>query len=114
MDGTNTLVIVPEPPPPLPLKLEMVETLIGEFSEEEYLHGIQSPVFFGSALNNFGVKETLDMIASLAPGPKAREVKLAPFDENSDVIMIEPTYKEFTGFIFKIQANMDKKHRALS
>ncbi len=93
-------------------ELEMVETLIGDFSEEEYLHGIQSPVFFGSALNNFGVKETLDMIASLAPGPKKREVKLSPFDENSKCIMLDPKdEKEFTGFIFKIQANMDKKHR---
>lgn len=92
-------------------ELEMVQTLIGDFSDEEYLHGIQSPVFFGSALNNFGVKETLDMISSLAPGPKAREIKLAPFDEKSDVKMIQPEDKEFTGFIFKIQANMDKKHR---
>jgi peptide chain release factor 3 len=92
-------------------ELELVQTLIGDFSEEEYLHGIQSPVFFGSALNNFGVKETLDMIASLAPGPKKREVKLAPFEIDSPTKMIEPTEDEFSGFIFKIQANMDKKHR---
>jgi len=92
-------------------ELEMVETLIGDFSTEEYLHGIQSPVFFGSALNNFGVKETLDMIANHSPGPKAREVKNAPYEIDSKTQMIAPDNKEFTGFIFKIQANMDKKHR---
>jgi peptide chain release factor 3 len=93
-------------------ELELVETLIGNFSDEEYLHGIQSPVFFGSALNNFGVKETLDMIASLAPGPRKREVKLAPFEIESPTKMIDPdSEEEFTGFVFKIQANMDKKHR---
>lgn len=49
-------------------ELEMVDTLIGEFSAEEFLAGIQTPVFFGSALSNFGVKETLDMIAEICPG----------------------------------------------
>lgn len=93
-------------------ELELVETLISGFSEEEYQHGIQSPVFFGSALNNFGVKETLDMIAQLAPSPKKREVKLAPFDSDAKTHIIDPdSESEFTGFIFKIQANMDKKHR---
>ena len=93
-------------------ELEMVETLIGEFSEEEFLAGIQTPVFFGSALNNFGVKETLDMIAQSCPGPKAREVKLPPYESDSLSVTVDPeTTEEFTGFIFKIQANMDKKHR---
>lgn len=93
-------------------ELEMVETLIGDFSTEEFLHGIQTPVFFGSALNNFGVKETLDMIAANAPGPKAREVVLPPYDSESKTLMLDPaSTQEFTGFIFKIQANMDKKHR---
>lgn len=93
-------------------ELELVQSLIGYFSEEEFLAGIQTPVFFGSALNNFGVKETLDMIAKLCPGPKAREVKLYPFELDSPVKMITPNIDdEFSGFIFKIQANMDKKHR---
>jgi len=92
-------------------ELELVETLIGDFSAEEYLHGIQSPVFFGSALNNFGVKETLDILAEMAPGPKKRDVLLAPYQSDSVVKTISPDDKEFTGFIFKIQANMDKKHR---
>ena len=93
-------------------ELELVGTLIGDFSTEEFLHGIQSPVFFGSALNNFGVKETLDMISSSSPGPRSREVRLAPFESDSKTTIIDPKEtKEFTGFIFKIQANMDKKHR---
>lgn len=93
-------------------ELEMVAALIGRFETEEFLAGIQSPVFFGSALNNFGVKETLDMISSSAPGPKPREVKLFPFDSEAKTQIIDPeTTEEFTGFIFKIQANMDKKHR---
>ena len=103
--GTQLLATLKE-------ELELVATIIGEFNPEEFLAGIQSPVFFGSALNNFGVKETLDMISSSSPGPKPREVKLAPFDSDAKTQIIDPeSTEEFTGFIFKIQANMDKKHR---
>jgi len=91
--------------------LQMVEELIEPFNEEMYLEGIQTPVFFGSALNNFGVKAVLDMITIHAPGPKARKVKLAPFDLDAEEKIIDPQEKKFSGFIFKIQANMDKKHR---
>ncbi len=91
--------------------LEMVATLIPEFSLDEYLAGIQTPVFFGSALKNFGVKETLDMITQIAPAPRSREAVLPPYNSSAEKITIEPTDKEFTGFIFKIQANMDPKHR---
>lgn len=92
-------------------ELEMVETLIPPFSMEEYQAGIQTPVFFGSALKNFGVKETLDLITQIAPTPKPREAVLAPYDSTAETVVIEPEDKEFTGFIFKIQANMDPKHR---
>lgn len=92
-------------------QLEMVENLMPEFEVDEFLAGIQTPVFFGSALNNFGVKEILDIIAKLAPGPKARKVRLAPFTEDSPTRMVTPLEEKFSGFIFKIQANMDKKHR---
>ncbi|GAB4409654.1 MAG: peptide chain release factor 3 [Bacteriovoracaceae bacterium] len=91
--------------------LEMVTELIPPFSREDFLAGIQTPVFFGSALNNFGVKETLDMIAEIAPGPMPRQVKLPPFDENAEVRKVSPSEEKFTGFIFKIQANMDRRHR---
>lgn len=92
-------------------ELEMVGTLIPEFNMDEYQAGIQTPVFFGSALKNFGVKETLDLITKIAPTPKPREAVLAPYDSNAEKVVIEPNDPEFTGFIFKIQANMDKKHR---
>ncbi|PIP96266.1 MAG: peptide chain release factor 3 [Bdellovibrio sp. CG11_big_fil_rev_8_21_14_0_20_39_38] len=91
--------------------LEMVTELIPEFNQADFLAGIQTPVFFGSALNNFGVKETLDMIAEVGPGPMVREVRLPPYDENSATREVDPHEEKFTGFIFKIQANMDKKHR---
>jgi peptide chain release factor 3 len=91
--------------------LLMVSELMPSFDEEEFLAGIMTPVFFGTALHNFGVKETLDMITKHAPGPMARDVVLAPYDENSEHRKVEPIENKFTGFIFKIQANMDKRHR---
>jgi peptide chain release factor 3 len=91
--------------------LQMVEELIEPFNEELYLEGIQSPIFFGSALYNFGVKEVLDMITNHAPGPKERQAKLPPYGVDSKSSTISPTHNKFSGFIFKIQANMDKKHR---
>ena len=91
--------------------LEMVNGLIAPFNEEEFLAGIQTPVFFGSALHNFGINEVLNFIAGNAPGPKERPAKLPPFDSNAEIIQVDPNQKEFSGFIFKIQANMDKKHR---
>src|SRR5690606_19054717 len=74
-------------------------------------NGIQTPVFFGSALQNFGVKELLYKITEVAPTPKGRAAVLAPYDHTAEEVFIEPEDKEFTGFIFKIQANMDPKHR---
>jgi peptide chain release factor 3 len=91
--------------------LEMVSELMPNFDEEEFLAGIMTPVYFGSALNNFGVKEILDCISSHAPGPMAREVVLHPYDNESPTRKVEPSEAKFSGFIFKIQANMDKKHR---
>ena len=61
-----------------------------------------SPVFFGSAINNFGVRELLDSFIQIAPAPKNRE---------TDTKVIEPTDEAFSGFIFKIHANLDPKHR---
>lgn len=82
--------------------LELVEGVYPEFAVDDYLAGHLAPVFFGSALNNFGIKELLDCFIEIAPTPKAfvtdqREVKAD-----------EP---KFTGFIFKIHANMDPNHR---
>jgi peptide chain release factor 3 len=91
--------------------LEMIKELMPKFDHEEFLAGIQTPVFFGTALHNFGVKEVLDMVSDRSPGPMAREVRMAPYDESAETKIILPTDKKFSGFIFKIQANMDKRHR---
>jgi peptide chain release factor 3 len=91
--------------------LEMVNELIPAFNKEEYLAGIITPVFFGSALYNFGVKEVLDTLAEIAPGPADRVAKKPPYDSQAEVVTVAANQQEFSGFIFKIQANMDKKHR---
>jgi peptide chain release factor 3 len=91
--------------------LEMIRELISPLDREEFLAGIQTPVYFGTALHNFGVKDVLDSIAELAPGPSAKEVRLPPFDETAPTRTLEPTENKFSAFIFKIQANMDKRHR---
>ncbi|MCF8096148.1 MAG: peptide chain release factor 3, partial [Desulfobacteraceae bacterium] len=68
----------------------------------DFLKGSQSPVFFGSAVNNFGVRELIDTFVEIAPGPSPRP---------ADTRMVSPEEKEFSGFVFKIQANMDPAHR---
>ncbi len=92
-------------------EIEVVTELLPTLNKDEFLAGIQTPVFFGSALHNFGVKETLEFIESNCPGPAPREVIEFPFKDDSERRIISPNEKKFTGFIFKIQANMDKKHR---
>ncbi len=82
--------------------VELVEGVYDEFSEEEYLKGKLAPVFFGSALNSFGVNEMLDTFIRIAPFPKGRETDKRP---------VKPREEKFSGFIFKIHANIDPKHR---
>lgn len=72
------------------------------FDLDAYLAGELTPVYFGSAINNFGIKELLDDFARYAPGPAPRETASR---------MVYPKEEAFTGFVFKIQANMDPKHR---
>jgi peptide chain release factor 3 len=91
--------------------LDMLKQLVPPLQIAEYLAGIQTPVFFGSALRNFGVKETLDFITTHAPGPKDHEALCPPYDSHSAKVTIGVNETEFSGFIFKIQANMDKNHR---
>jgi len=81
---------------------ELVEGAGHTFQTEHFLSGQQSPVFFGSAVNNFGVQELLDAFVCLAPSPRSR-----PAQER----VVEPNEAAFTGLVFKIQANMDPKHR---
>lgn len=83
--------------------LELIEGVYPEFDEQEYLAGQVAPVFFGSALNTFGVKELLDCFVKIAPSPKpvvTEERTVAPDEE------------AFSGFVFKIHANMDPNHRS--
>ena len=83
-------------------ELELVEGIYPEFSKEDYLNGDLQPVFFGSALNNFGVRELLDCFVSIAPKPRAK---------HSEERLVNPDEDKFTGFVFKIHANMDPNHR---
>ena len=82
--------------------VEMVRELCPAFDKQAYLDGALTPVFFGSAINNFGVKEVLEGLHELAPQPLPR-----PAVERS----VNPDENKVTGFVFKIQANMDPKHR---
>jgi peptide chain release factor 3 len=83
-------------------ELEMLEMAGKEYSEEEVLAGKLTPVFFGSAMNNFGVQLLLDSFLELAPPPAPRQ---------SGSRAIAPDSPGFSGFVFKIQANMNPKHR---
>lgn len=83
-------------------ELEFVNGIYPEFDEKEYLKGDIAPVFFGSALYNFGVQELLDCFVQIAPFPRPRHA------EEREVFPLE---EKFTGFIFKIHANMDPNHR---
>ncbi len=82
--------------------LELIRTVYPPFNLEEYLSGQVTPVFFGSAINNFGVKELLDCFVDIAPSPKPR-----PTDKR----LVNAEEVPFSGFIFKIHANMDPRHR---
>ncbi|MEE0979791.1 MAG: peptide chain release factor 3, partial [Muribaculaceae bacterium] len=78
--------------------LELIEGVYPEFDVQKYLEGKVAPVFFGSALNTFGVKELLDCFVQIAPEPRPT---------NAEERVIEPAEENFTGFVFKIHANMD-------
>jgi peptide chain release factor 3 len=83
-------------------ELELVHGIYPDFDREEYLNGELQPVFFGSALHNFGVKELLDGFIEIAPAPRPKKA------EEREV---QSSEKDFSGFVFKIHANMDPKHR---
>ncbi len=83
-------------------EVKLIKDVYPEFDQEMYEEGLLNPVFFGSAINNFGVKELLDCFVDIAPNPLPRETEQR---------MVAPTEEKFTGFVFKIHANMDPKHR---
>ncbi|HVZ96832.1 MAG TPA: peptide chain release factor 3 [Chitinophagaceae bacterium] len=82
--------------------VELLEGVYGDFNREPYLEGKVAPVFFGSAINNFGVKELLDTFIQIAPIPQHRAVTTR---------VVEPQEDKFSGFVFKIHANLDPRHR---
>jgi len=82
-------------------ELELIEGAGEKFDRDLYLLGKQTPVFFGSAINNFGVEELLDCFVDMAPSPMPR---------TTEERQVEPTEQKLTGFVFKVQANMDPKH----
>jgi peptide chain release factor 3 len=86
----------------LRVDIELVRGASHAFDKTRYLSGKQTPVFFGSAINNFGVQSLLDAVVDLSPSPLTRKTA------TREVLADE---EKFTGFIFKIQANMDPKHR---
>jgi len=83
-------------------EIELVRGASHAFDLELFLQGKLTPVYFGSAINNFGLKELLDALSEFAPGPQIRVTKTRK---------VEPTEDKFSGFVFKIQANMDPQHR---
>ncbi len=82
--------------------VELITGVYEDFDVEEYLKGNLAPVFFGSAINNFGVQELLNSFVRIAPEPRGRQ---------TDLRSVEPTENQFSGFIFKIHANIDPNHR---
>ena len=83
-------------------ELELLNGASPEFDREAFLSGKQTPMFFGSAINNFGVQEVLDALVDLAPAPAERAAIQR---------VVKPEEKKFSGVVFKIQANMDPAHR---
>ena len=82
--------------------VELIDGVYGELNYNDYMAGNTAPVFFGSAVNNFGVKEMLDAFIRIAPTPRPR---------HTTVRDVTPEENKFSGFIFKIHANLDPKHR---
>ena len=82
-------------------EIELISGTTNPFSLDSFLEGKQTPVFFGSAINNFGIENLLNGFIKYAPTPQSRE---------SDNRIVSPEENKLTGFVFKIQANMDPKH----
>ncbi len=102
LDNTRLDELIGRQATELRTDIELVRGASHTFDAEAYLSGKQTPVFFGSAANNFGVQSLLDAIVELSPAPLSRSTATR---------RVEPGEPKFSGFVFKIQANMDPKHR---
>ncbi len=89
-------------PPEVAEEIELAEAGYPAFDLAAYRHGDMTPAYFGSALKGFGVAELIDAIARFAPPPRP---------QSSDIGVIDPAREDVTGFVFKVQANMDPQHR---
>ena len=95
-------IIGQKPADKLREELELIDEVYPKFDRQDYLDGKLQPVFFGSALNNFGVRELLDCFVAIAPSPRPKD---------SETRLVDPKEEKMSGFVFKIHANMDPKHR---
>ena len=102
LDNPRLDELFPMEMPPVRESVELVQGATEPFSLEAFLAGQQSPVFFGSGVNNFGVEDVLEALLEWAPQPQPRDAGSR---------CVDPLEEPFTGFVFKIQANMNKAHR---
>jgi peptide chain release factor 3 len=102
IDNPRLAAMFPNEIEQLKMEVELVHGASHRFDLDAFLAGIQTPVFFGSAINNFGVREILTALLDWAPAPRGRDAMLRTVAANE---------VPFTGFVFKIQANMDPMHR---
>jgi len=102
LDSDEATALLGEDAEDIREEIELVRGATHEFDLEAYRAGKLTPVFFGTALGNFGVREMLDGFVEWAPGPQSRE---------TNERVVQPGEDKFSGFVFKIQANMDPKHR---
>ena len=102
LDNPRLDELFPGEVPALRRDVELIREASSPFELPEFLAGRQSPVFFGSGINNFGVQEILRALVDWAPPPQPRD---------GGARMVHPAEAQFSGFVFKIQANMDPRHR---
>jgi peptide chain release factor 3 len=102
IDNRRLDALFPEETAALRNDVDLLRSASPPFDLERFLAGQQTPVFFGSAINNFGVQEILQALVGWAPAPLPRD---------ATVRVVEPVEPSFSGFVFKIQANMDPRHR---
>jgi peptide chain release factor 3 len=102
LDSPRLAQLFPDETPLLRHDVDLIRGASAPFDVARFLAGTQSPVFFGSGINNFGVQEVLDALIKWAPPPQPR-------DGGTRIVL--PTEAAFSGFVFKIQANMDPRHR---
>ncbi|HVF62455.1 MAG TPA: peptide chain release factor 3 [Casimicrobiaceae bacterium] len=102
LDNARLDELFPQQMPQVRHDVDLLRSASPPFDEARFLAATQTPVFFGSAINNFGVQEILQALTMWAPPPQARD---------GGIRSVEPTEDAFSGFVFKIQANMDPRHR---